>query len=108
MDYLQQTLTIYDACKDKIAKEAPNFDAVVASSDIIESIFGKLKHRMPKNPKAAFSANSLLIPIFTTELTQQKVENALRKTTFSKLEQWKNDFLNVRKYVSFRNVFNEK
>jgi hypothetical protein len=63
---------------------------------------------MPKNPKAAFSANSLLIPIFTTELTKQNVENALRKTTFSKLEQWKNDFLNVRKYVSFRNVFNEK
>lgn len=106
MDYLQHTLNIYEACKAKIDKEAPNFDALVASSDTIEAIFGKLKHRMPKNPKAAFSANSLLIPIFTTELTLQNVANALKKTSFSKLNQWKNDFLNVRKYVSFRNVFN--
>lgn len=106
MDYLQHTLAIYHHCKDKIAKDAPNFDALVASSDIIEAIFGKLKHRMPKNPKAAFSANSLLIPIFTSELTQENVANALIQTSFSKLNQWKNDFLNVRKYVSFRNVFN--
>ena len=108
MDYLQHTLAIYNASKDKIAKHAPNFDALVASSDIIEAIFGKLKHRMPKNPKAAFSANSLLIPLFTTELTQTNVANALIQTSFSKLNQWKNDFLNVRKYVSFRNVFNQK
>lgn len=106
LDYLQHTLAIYHASKHKIAQNAPNFDALVASSDIIEAIFGKLKHRMPKNPKAPFSANSLLIPLFTTKLTQQHLAKALLKTSFSKLTQWKNDFLNVRKYISFRNVFN--
>lgn len=106
MDYLQHTLAIYHASKHKIAKDAPNFDALVASSDIIEAIFGKLKHRMPKNPKAAFSANSLLIPLFTKDLTQTHVANALIQTSCSILNQWKNDFLNVRKYISFRNVFN--
>ncbi|MFN0202834.1 MAG: hypothetical protein ACKVTZ_15020 [Bacteroidia bacterium] len=67
---MQHNMAIYYACKDKIAKDAPNFDALIPSSDIIEALFGKIKHRMPKNPKAAFSANSLLIPLFTNNLNK--------------------------------------
>ncbi|MFN0202901.1 MAG: hypothetical protein ACKVTZ_15365 [Bacteroidia bacterium] len=102
MDYLQHNLAIYYNCKDKIAKDAPNFDALVPSSDIIEAIFGKLKHRMPKNPKAA---NSLFIPLFTNNLTKQNVIMALSITSFAILKQWKKGFLNVSKYISFRNIF---
>lgn len=107
-NYLDHTLAIYHTSKHKITKDAPNFNALVASSDIIEAVFGKLKHRMPKNPKAAFSANALLIPLFTNHLTLKIIANALSLNSFSILNQWKNEYLNVRKYVSFKHVFNRK
>jgi hypothetical protein len=100
--YFELTIPFYIPEKEE---SAPNFDGVLASSEIIESIFGKLKHRCSKNPKKGFSSNSLLIPLFCKNFSPFDVYNAINTITMTELEIWKNDNLCNRKISSFRNAF---
>jgi hypothetical protein len=107
-EYFAITLPIYDNYALNMPKDTPFFDALLASSDIIESIFGKFKHRASKNPKKGFSANCLIIPLFCKQFSPYEVLNAMQKVSCIKLEKWKNKNLCNRKYFSFRNIFDEK
>jgi hypothetical protein len=89
-------------------KNAPFLDGVIASSDVIESIFGKIKHRGPSDAKRGFTAIVLMIPLFCSTFSMTDTLNAMQSITTSKLEEWKNKNLCNRKHISFRNVFNNK
>jgi hypothetical protein len=106
--YFKQTLDIYYEYSKNQDKNTPFLDGVIATSEILECIFGKVKHRSDKNPKRGFSANSLLISLFCNEVEEKKVRNALRNIDSKKLEKWKNKNICNRKYTSFRNVFKKK
>ncbi len=100
--YFAVTMPIYMSQKEE---SCTNFNGILASSEIIESIFGKLKHRCPKNPKKGFSSNSLLIPLFCEAFSPIHVWKAMNSITMAELEIWKNDNLCNRKVSSFRNAF---
>ena len=74
-EYFTQTMPIYWEYIKKQDKDVPFFDGLVASSDVIECIFGKVKHRAPKNPKIGFSSSSLLIPLFCQDFSDKVKEN---------------------------------
>jgi hypothetical protein len=100
--YFDITMPVYTAQEEE---NSPFFDGVLASSEIIESIFGKLKYRCPKNPKKGFSSNSLLIPLFCKPFSPSDVRDAMNNITMAELEIWKNENLCNRKISSFRNLF---
>ena len=87
---------------------APSFDGLVASSDIIESIFGKLKSRCLKDPKRGFSAISLIIPLFCHSFSPFHVFEALAKVSMNDLEKWKKNNIANNINTSWRNAFKSK
>jgi hypothetical protein len=106
--YFKQTLEIYFKYIENQDPNTPFFDGIVATSEILECLFGKLKHRSDKNPKRGFSANSLLIPLFCNEFEENQTIKALNDINCNHLEKWKNKNICNRKYTSFRNVFKRK
>lgn len=107
-EYFKKTLEIYYEYIKKQDKNTPFFDGIVATSEILECLFGKLKHRSDKNPKRGFSGNSLLIPLFCNELEEIDTLNALQDIDCKALEKWKNKNICNRNYKSFRNIFKKK
>jgi hypothetical protein len=106
--YFKKTLEVYFQYIDNQDKNTPFFDGIIATSEILECLFGKLKHRSDKNPKRGFSANSLLIPLFCNELKENDTTDALYDIDCKALEKWKIKNICNRKYTSFRNVFKKK
>ena len=109
--YFTLTMPIYlekVAPKPENGHVAPLFDGLVASSDIIESIFGKLKHRAPKDPKRGFTAFSLIITLFCSDFSTLDTLKALSSISMDDLLNWKKKNLVIRPYTSFRNVFKSK
>jgi hypothetical protein len=94
----EQTLT-------EMAGHTFSYKAIVASSDIIESTFSKLKHRALKDPKRGFSAISLIIPLFCYKITISDVTDAMKSISMKSLLDWQNTNLTKRGYNSFRNIF---
>jgi hypothetical protein len=107
-EYFDMTMPIYRDCIQKNAKTPPDFNAILASSDIIESIFGKFKHRCLKDPKRGFSAITLLIPLFCWNFSPFDVFKAMKTISIEHLEQWEKKNLSKKGYKSFRNVFKGK
>lgn len=103
--YFKQTLAVYHEYIEKQDKNVSFFDGIVATSEIIECLFGKLKHRSDKNPKRGFSGNSLLISLFCNEIVEKDTINALQDINCRALEKWKNKNICNRNYTSFRNIF---
>ena len=113
--YFDRAMPIYteiykqrDAQKPEKNNVAPIFEGLVASSEIIESIFGKLKHRSPKDPKRGFTAFTLIITLFCTDFSIKDTYKALSSVSMKELEKWKIKNLTLRHYTSFRNVFHNK
>ena len=113
--YFDRAMPIYtemykqsDAQKPEKSNVAPSFEGLVASSEIIESIFGKLKHRSPKDPKRGFTAFTLIITLFCTDFSIKDTYKALSSVSMKELEKWKIKNLTLRHYTSFRNVFHNK
>lgn len=106
--YFKKTLDIYFDYRDKQDENAPFFDGIIATSEILECLFGKLKHRSDKNPKRGFSANSLLIALFANDFNQYQTIQFISNIDCKSLENWKNDNIENRNYTSFRNVFKKK
>lgn len=109
--YLAMAMPIYLEKVEKRTESdniAPVFDGLVASSEILESIFGKLKHRAPKDPKRGFTAFVLIIALFCSDFSPLNAFKALASISMKDLENWKKENLIIRPYTSFRNVFNAK
>lgn len=58
------------------------------STDIIESLFGKLKAAIARNPKAEFNRIVLTIPTLCGTIVQQIIEQALQDASHRDLETW--------------------
>jgi hypothetical protein len=99
--YFDQTIPVFIT-----ATSSPHFSkALIASSDVIESIFGKLKHRMPNDLKREFSLLTLIIPLFCRKITLSDVYSAMSTISIADLDQWKRANLKSAKVVFFRKAF---
>ena len=78
---------------------------IIASSDIIESIFGIFKNRAPNDPKRGFTQQVLLIPLIINNLSPSQVYNSLIKKVKNSLHNWASEHIVTKKYITFRNVF---
>ena len=106
--YFNMTMPIYYKQAQFEGNVSPFPDALIASSDIIESIFGKFKHRSLKDPKRGFSINSLVISLFCRTFSPFDVFEAMTKLNINHLHKWKNDNLIIRQFTSFRNIFKQR
>ena len=103
--YFDQTIPVFINVTSK-DDNSPHFPkSLIASSDVIESIFGKLKHRMPNDLKREFSLLTLIIPLFCRKITLSDVYSALSTISMEDLTQWKRENLISAKVVFFRKAF---
>lgn len=107
-EYFEVTMPIYSKYAQKEEKITPVFNTVIASSEIIESIFGKFKNRCLKDPKRGFSANALIIPLFCRDISPFDVFKAMVNISIKELEIWEEKNLTKKGYKSFRNLFNKQ
>lgn len=61
------------------------------SSDIIESLFGKFKHIIYRNPQADFNKTTLLIPTLCGTLDENRILEILNKTRHKDLKEWEKE-----------------
>jgi hypothetical protein len=66
---------------------------ILASSDIIESIFEKYKFFSKKGPLKEIRRIILLIPLLTINITRDFIKEALEKIKNLELKKWKKKFL---------------
>ena len=64
---------------------------LLVSSDPLESLFGKFKNMVARNPKAEFNRIVLAIPPLCGTLTEARIASALQSTKQSTLDQWTTD-----------------
>jgi hypothetical protein len=64
---------------------------LLVSSDIIESLFGKFKVIIQRNPKGEFNRIILAIPAMCGVTTEQSVKDALNFVTHTDLAKWERD-----------------
>ena len=63
----------------------------LGTSDIIESVFAKYKNFSAKTPMKGVGKTVLTIPIFLSQITTEKVGNALECCPNKKVSEWLND-----------------
>lgn len=107
-DYFVTTIDVYVKCAQKQGPISPLCQPIIASSEIIESIFGKFKHRSLKDPKRGFSAIALIIPLFCWKFSPFDVFKAMNTISTKDIEKWEEQNLTKKGYKSFRNVFKKK
>lgn len=107
-DYFETTMAIYFKCAKKEETIPPLYKPLIASSEIIESIFGKFKHRSLKDPKRGFSAIALIISLFCWKFSPFDVFKAMNTVSTKDVEKWEEQNLSKKGYKSFRNVFKKK
>ena len=64
---------------------------LLVSSDIIETLFGKLKVILQRNPKAEFNRIALAVPCLCGELTKMDFASALQRISHTELMKWDRD-----------------
>jgi hypothetical protein len=65
------------------------------STDILESLFGKFKIVIQRNPKAEFNRISLIIPCLCGDFNKSLVQEALLKTSHADLMLWEKNNVNT-------------
>ena len=66
---------------------------IMCSSDIVESTFGKYKNEISKNPMNGITDLALIIPAFTSNLSDGEIKNAMDSCTCKMLKEWKTEYL---------------
>ena len=64
---------------------------LIIYSDIIETLFGKFKHIIYRNPQADLNKTALLIPTLCGELDEKTVLEILNKTRHKDLKEWEKE-----------------
>jgi hypothetical protein len=64
---------------------------ILATSDIIESAFGKYKNYLSSNYMTGITDLALCIAAFTSKLTQQEIKEAMQSTRIQDLKDWSKD-----------------
>ena len=91
-DYSSIQLPIEAYLDEQTARLAPG-DRLLSSSDIEESLFGKLKNFVNRSPLREIGKNLLLVPLFVTPLTTECVKQALESTRLGCVSQWMDENL---------------
>ena len=68
-----------------------NYENLFCCSDIIESTFGKFKHKVNRNSTHGLTEFVLTIANFTGELSMQEIKKGLENTQIKDLNQWKKE-----------------
>lgn len=61
---------------------------ILGCSDIIESIFGKYKSFSSKSPMKEIGKSILTIPVFTSDVTPERVLKAMEETPAKNVDKW--------------------
>lgn len=70
-----------------IKKQLTRFPLLI-SSDIIESLFGRFKHKLEHNPQADMNRSVLMIPVLCGQLDGKRITQILRETKHRTLRDW--------------------
>lgn len=82
--YFNDTIEMFAAQKKK---------NILATSDIIESSFGKYKNYISCNPMAGITNLVLCIAAFTSSLTNESIKEALESTMIKDIDDWSEKFI---------------
>jgi len=84
--------TLLDWLKRHIAvkRQVTRFPLPV-SSDIIESLFGRFKHMLERNPQADMNRSALLIPVLCGTLDETTIGRALSNAPHNSLKEWEQE-----------------
>jgi hypothetical protein len=88
----QQHILNYLIVQSKNFKE---LDTYLATSDVIESLFGKYKQFSSRCPLKEIGQTILTICLSTMNLTTDLIKNALETTTFVDVEDWKTEVFGI-------------
>ena len=105
---ITKILTYFEVEKEKL----PNSETIWhASSDVIESLFGKYKTTAASNKLNGVTPHVLSLCVFThfegqKELIYETVRDALQQVSMSDLNEWKHNYLVDNQVVRRRNVLN--
>lgn len=78
---------------------------LVVSSDVLESLFGKFKVIIARNPKAEFTRNILALPTLCGKRSSIDIDNALHQVTHRDLQRWATRNVGVTQW-QWRSAFN--
>jgi hypothetical protein len=98
---------IFEFVKSQEAKLSLG-ESMIASSDIIESMFGKWKSMVSEDSMAGITDMILLLPLLTVKLTDKLVIKALEDTPIKKIENWKKENLGTTMYAKRRAILHKK
>jgi hypothetical protein len=87
--FKQQVIEYINEMKSLI----PGCEKILMSSDIIESAFGKYKNYVNLNPMSGITNLILCLAAFTASLTEERVKEALEKTTIYDVNEWTKKFV---------------
>lgn len=105
--YFEQNLAVYsDSYLQDFQQHILNYlivqsnnfkelDTYLATSDVIESLFGKYKQFSSRCPLKEIGQTILTICLFTMNLTTNLIKNALETTTFIDVEDWKTEVFGI-------------
>jgi len=74
---------------------------LLASSDIIESLFGNFKHIIERGPQADMNRMALLIPALCGNLGKTTITQALGRASHRDLEMWEQEKFSLNKWGYF-------
>ncbi len=79
--------------------------ALVCTSDILESAFGKYKNYVSRNPMAGITDLALCLAAFTSTLSSQEIVEALEHTTCHDVTRWARIYLGTTLLKKRREAF---
>ena len=90
---------------DKAEKDISEETLLLASSDIIESVFGKYKFLTRDSPLKEVGKRLLLIPVFLTKLSGELVQEAMEKVRNVDVDEWAKEACGTSMLAKCRQVF---
>jgi hypothetical protein len=78
---------------------------IIATTDVLESIFGKYKRFSQRCPLKEFRQMLLTIPLCTIDLTSELIQKALSTVPCHKLSEWLNDVFGLSMLSKRKTVF---
>lgn len=84
---------LIQALKDNLPQQKQQGQSFVATSDIIESLFGKFKNFTAHGAFVGLTKQVLLLPAFTMEVTPHNIIQAMSEVKMKDIEKWKKQFL---------------
>lgn len=94
LDYLSQA-------EKELSEEMP----LLATSDMIESVFGKYKFLTRDSPLKEVGKRLLLIPVFLTRLNGELVQEAMEKVRNIDVDQWAKEACGISMLAKCRQIF---